>query len=278
MSQVLVNIGCGATWHSDWINLDLCPTDPQVTEWNASKGLPFGNELVDACYASHVLEHVTPHQARALLGECYRVLRYGGIVRLAVPDLEGIVREYLRTLERAEAGDRAAAAQHQWMTIELLDQLVRDRSGGEMERYLRTQAHNNSEYVIGRIGPGATTYLEPEGHSSTSSAPSRRGSISIISKIARTMRSLVPEMKGHLVNGDREALRIGRFRLSGECHQWMYDRVSLKQLLEETGFSDSRVCSAFESQISGFAMFGLDVVNGAVRKPDSLFMEAVKES
>lgn len=90
MSQVLVNIGCGATWHSDWINLDLCPTDPQVTEWNASKGLPFGNELVDACYASHVLEHVTPHQARALLGECYRVLRYGGIVRLAVPDLEGL--------------------------------------------------------------------------------------------------------------------------------------------------------------------------------------------
>jgi hypothetical protein len=57
----------------------------------------------------------------------------------------------------------------------------------------------------------------------------------------------------------------------------MYDRVSLKRLLEESGFTRIRVCSAFESRISGFASFGLDVINGAVRKPDSLFMEAVKE-
>ena len=276
MSQILVNIGCGATWHPDWTNLDLCPTDPQVQEWDASKGLPFGDGLVAACYASHVLEHVTPYQARALLGECYRVLRCEGIVRLAVPDLEGIAREYLHSLERAEAGDQNAMEQHRWMTLELLDQLVRDRSGGEMERYLRTQARNNADYVIGRIGPGARTYMESAPHSSSSSESHSRGGRPIMSRIVRRIRSAVSELGGCLVNGDREALRIGRFRRSGECHQWMYDRVSLKRLLEESGFTSIKVCSAYESRISGFAMFGLDVINGAVRKPDSLFMEATK--
>lgn len=278
MSQVLVNIGCGATWHHDWINLDLCPTSPQVQEWDASKGLPLGNDSADACYASHVLEHVTPDQARTLLGECYRVLRYGGIIRIVVPDLEGIAREYLRTLERAETGDRDATKQHQWMTIELLDQLVRDRSGGAMERYLRTEARNNTEYVVGRIGRGAMTYMEREHHSPPRPGPRAQGGRSVMSRVVRTMRSIVPELSGCVANEEREALRIGRFRLSGECHLWMYDRVSLKQLLKEIGFANITVCSAYESRISGFSVFGLDVVDGAVRKPDSLFMEAIKGS
>jgi hypothetical protein len=56
----------------------------------------------------------------------------------------------------------------------------------------------------------------------------------------------------------------------------MYDRVSLKRLLEECGFTHVRVCTAYESRIEGFASYGLDIVDGRVRKPDSLFMEAIK--
>jgi hypothetical protein len=56
----------------------------------------------------------------------------------------------------------------------------------------------------------------------------------------------------------------------------MYDQFSLKQLLEQCGFSDVRRCTAFESMMDRFDSYHLDVVNGEVRKPDSLFMEAVK--
>lgn len=35
------------------------------------------------------------------------------------------------------------------------------------------------------------------------------------------------------------------------------------------------VCSPDVSRIPGFAAYELDVVNGEVRKPDSLFMEGV---
>ncbi|MBS0156917.1 MAG: methyltransferase domain-containing protein [Nitrospira sp.] len=276
MSPVLVNIGCGSVWHPDWINLDVRPHSPSVQTWDVGNGLPFENGQVDVCYASHVLEHFTQEKAKRLLLECHRVLCPGGIIRLAVPDLEGIVREYLRVLARAEAGKPRATEEYEWITLELLDQLVRDTSGGEMERYLRTQARNNTKYVIGRIGVGAMIYMEPGRHSSLSSESSRCGGLSIMSRIVRTIRSLVPELKGYLINGDHEALRIGRFRLSGECHQWMYDRFSLGQLITQCGFSDAQVCHAHDSRIGQFASFGLEVTDGKVRKPDSLFMEAIK--
>jgi predicted SAM-dependent methyltransferase len=268
----LVNIGCGATWHPAWMNLDVRPLSPHVQSWDVSQGLPFGSEQVEACYASHVLEHFTREQARVLLLECMRVLRPGGIVRLAVPDLEAMTREYLRVLAQAEAGDEAAVEQYNWIMLELLDQLVRDRSGGEMEQYLRRKAVNNAEYVVARIGPEAMKYMGVEAESNGSNTSSL-GVKSMISKMARRIRSMGSHAGLH---GTQEALRIGHFRLSGECHRWMYDRFSLKQLLEQCGFSGIRTCSAFESGIAGFSSFGLDVVNGKVRKPDSLFMEAIK--
>jgi len=284
VQPVLVNIGCGATWHPSWTNLDVRPLDPCVRSWDVSHGLPFGNEEVDACYASHLLEHLAPDQAEALMAECLRVLRRGGVIRLAVPDLEGITREYLRVLGQAESGDQAAVEQYRWIMLELLDQLVRDSSGGEMEQYLRTHARVTADYVMARIGPEAMNYMDLEGTPNGSVGPReppRFGVRSMISAVARNIRSACFSMGWSvrsllMATGEQEALRVGQFRLSGECHRWMYDRFSLRQLLEQCGFSEVRTCSAFESRIDGFASFRLDVVQGRVRKPDSLFMEALK--
>jgi predicted SAM-dependent methyltransferase len=292
MHPSLVNIGCGATWHPAWTNLDVRPLSPQVRLWDASHGLPFESEQVDACYASHVLEHLTRDQARALLLEAFRVLRPGGIVRLAVPDLEAIVREYLDVVARANMGEPAAIQQYEWITLELLDQLVRDKSGGEMEHYLRSKALNNAEYVIERIGPEAASYMsvqrgtEYRSNTDRGSPPARLGHSvrAFITGTARAIRSTVGSADQVRMNlckilaGEQgaEAIREGLFRRSGECHRWMYDRFSLRQLLEQSGFCEVRTCSAFESRIAGFASYGLDVVEGKVRKPDSLFMEAAK--
>jgi hypothetical protein len=56
----------------------------------------------------------------------------------------------------------------------------------------------------------------------------------------------------------------------------MYDRFSLRRVLEQSGFRDPRRCAADQSRIPEFASYDLDTVGGRVRKPDSLFMEAVK--
>ena len=69
---------------------------------------------------------------------------------------------------------------------------------------------------------------------------------------------------------------IGKFRLGGEIHQWMYDKYSLAVLLKESGFSDPIVVDACTSKIDAWNSYELDSQNGIVFKPDSLFMEAVK--
>jgi hypothetical protein len=57
----------------------------------------------------------------------------------------------------------------------------------------------------------------------------------------------------------------------------MYDRISLKTLLENAGFHKVRVCTATESLIPDFKQYNLDTDEvGKIRKPDSLFMEAIK--
>jgi predicted SAM-dependent methyltransferase len=57
--------------------------------------LPFPDGSASAVYASHLLEHLYPEQGRQLIGEALRVLASGGILRIVVPDLGSIIREYL---------------------------------------------------------------------------------------------------------------------------------------------------------------------------------------
>jgi hypothetical protein len=57
----------------------------------------------------------------------------------------------------------------------------------------------------------------------------------------------------------------------------MYDRYSLRLLLENAGFKHASVCGADESHIPNFNSYLLDIeADGSVRKPDSLFMEGQK--
>jgi len=50
--------------------------------------LPFADRSVDAIYSSHTLQHLQLWEAESVLGECARVLKPGGILRLALSDVE----------------------------------------------------------------------------------------------------------------------------------------------------------------------------------------------
>lgn len=58
---------------------------------------PLGDadESVDEIRASHVLEHFSHRQTSSVLAEWARVLKPGGVMKIAVPDFELIAREYL---------------------------------------------------------------------------------------------------------------------------------------------------------------------------------------
>jgi SAM-dependent methyltransferase len=250
------------------------PVSPEVAQLDLRRPLPFDDESVDVCYASHVLEHLQRNEARKLLAECYRVTRKEGIIRLVVPDLESVARDYVRILGEVEGGSVAARHQYEWIVIELLDQLVRHDSGGDMRRYLTGPRVSDVQFVVSRIGLEAERLMgDGEGCEIMRKTHKRRHLANYLRRIREEMVVLVAIFLG---KDGALAVREGLFRRSGEVHLWMYDRYSLRELLETTGFKKVQCCQAAESYISGFQEYQLDTVKGRVRKPDSLFMEAIK--
>jgi SAM-dependent methyltransferase len=284
MKPILANLGCGARFHADWINLDLHSAHPGVIPCDLSRGVPLADDSCDGVFNSALLEHLRPADAASFIRECQRILKPGGILRIGVPDLENLARTYLQQLERAVAAQPGAHGDYSWMVLELLDQLVRDKSGGQMADFIRTAP--NPEYITSRIGD---EYTELVSALSLSGVPAwqrlrqlppavRRHKIlnllrAIPGKVRRFAAGLI------LSSADRAALQEGRFRRSGEIHQWMYDRYSLSVLLSSCGFHDIHVRLPGESAIPNWADFGLDRKrSGEPVKPDLLYLECAKQA
>lgn len=252
----MINLGCGNRHHPAWLNLDVAPQSSEVHQHDLREPLPFPEASCAVVYCSHVLEHFTRPAAPVFLRECHRVLQPGGIFRVVVPDLETIARLYVKYLDGALGGDAEAARRHEWMTLEMLDQLVREESGGEVLQYWRQNPMPAEAFVIERTG--------------------------------QEVRQVLAVLRQKTPAGDtpappptaatrRDPATVAKFRDGGEVHKWMYDRLSLGRLLAECGFADARVCRADESCIAEFNSYHLDTdENGETRKPDSLFMEAIK--
>lgn len=274
----LVNIGCGAVFHSAWINLDIKSTSPDVKIFDIRRGLPFSSSEIDACYSSHVLEHLTPSQAGKLLAECFRVLRPKGIIRIVVPDLESIVRSYLTALEQVRGAGDKAQPNYDWMMLEMFDQAVRSTNGGEMGHYLRDPNIENKEFVAARIGMEATQLWQEQWRTAMKGPLWERLKARNSSDLFKQLRLKLAKFFVHWIAGADARLSFseGQFRRSGEIHCWAYDNYSLGRLLARSKFVDIQVCRADESRIPDFNSYKLDVVDGRIRKPDSLFMEAKK--
>lgn len=70
---------------------------------------------------------------------------------------------------------------------------------------------------------------------------------------------------------------LGDARKRGDAHQWMYDEVSLAELMKFCGFTEVRVCRYDESNIPDWNEIGLDMdTSGGQYAPDSLYVEGCK--
>ena len=268
----MLNVGCGQRFHKDWVNVDLMPLDSSVQACDISQGLPFEDAQFDAVYHSHVLEHLEQDAGRALIGECLRVLKPGGVVRVVVPDLEQIASLYLQKHQQAW-DENGPASDYQWMKLELLDQLVRSRSGGEMGQFIVADLSADKTFAKQRLGHEISLCDRPF-------QPIKKSG-TLVAGLAIALNDFKNKMAHRCVRWllgrqAEVALQEGLFRQQGEIHRWMYDRFSLRELFEKSGFVDFKVKQADESQIDRFVDFQLDSYNGEVRKPDSIFVEATK--
>lgn len=277
----LLNLGCGATYHPEWVNLDLKASPPHVIGHDLKRGIPFPDASFEAVYTSHVLEHIPPSHVTGFLSEAVRVLRPGGVLRVVVPDLEAICRIYLEKLAGAAAGSSEDAEDYDWMMLELMDQTTRTVSGGLMAAYLRNPRLSNPEFVLERIGCIAGEIRDGGASGRASDLFDRLRKIPpflVVQLMVQLMRERLTGGLVRLLMGAEggAVFRESLFRGRGEIHQWMYDRFSLSRLLSAVGLEGARVCGASESAIPEFERYQLDRIGSQIRKPDSLFIEALK--
>lgn len=162
--RAMLNLGCGTRMHQAWNNLDFSPyaklaryprlmrfanraglvsalryqrfreMDPQIICWDLRRGIPFASETLDVVYHSHLLEHIDRDFAAGFLVECRRVLKPGGVIRIAIPDLQFYVRRYVDLTERLGAGDMRASSAHAGLLDDWFGQMVRTEASGTNEQ------------------------------------------------------------------------------------------------------------------------------------------------
>jgi len=91
-SPLLVHVGCGSIIFKGWVNVDLAP--PADLLWDLRRGLPFAAACADAVYSEHFIEHIDYEAGAKVVAEMHRILKPGGIVRMATPDLDHLVERY----------------------------------------------------------------------------------------------------------------------------------------------------------------------------------------
>lgn len=92
--MIKLNLGCWKRNYPGWINIDVL-NYPHIHFRRDVKDLSiFEDNSVDLVYASHVLEYFTFNEAREAITEWCRVLKPDGELRVAVPDLEGLIKVY----------------------------------------------------------------------------------------------------------------------------------------------------------------------------------------
>lgn len=256
--KAYLNIGCGAVFFSDWNNIDFFK-HKDVYCYDVRRGLPYPDAVFDVVYSSHTLEHFSHSEGRKLLAEMFRVLKSDGIIRIAVPDLEQICREYLARLDDCRNENNTNnRRRYQWAVLELYDQMVREKSGGRMLEVLGS-GDVDIEYIKKRNGDQFQYFYTPQKEAG--------GGFWVTKWLKDKLRSLKQNL-----------FRENDPRKHGELHRWMYDSYSLGELLRQIGFKDVIEQKFNISKIHTWDRHNLDKSEhwDGPRKPDSLFMEGVK--
>lgn len=86
-----LQIGAGPNILAGWLSTDVFPEVPRVAFLDATRKFPFEDGTFDYIFSEHMIEHIPWADGFSMLKECRRVLKPGGTVRIATPDLQVIM-------------------------------------------------------------------------------------------------------------------------------------------------------------------------------------------
>lgn len=89
-----LHLGAGPNLLDGWLNTDISPQNNRVIALDVNSPLPFEGDTFNYVFSEHMIEHLTLPQAVRLLAEIFRILKPGGVVRIATPDLLRLLALY----------------------------------------------------------------------------------------------------------------------------------------------------------------------------------------
>ena len=98
-----LHIGCGKNVLLGWLNMDALPLLPDVLYLDATRRFAFEEGAFDYVFSEHMIEHIPYHHGLKMLGECRRVLKPSGKIRISTPNLD-----FLVALQRSDRCELAA--------------------------------------------------------------------------------------------------------------------------------------------------------------------------
>jgi predicted SAM-dependent methyltransferase len=130
-----LHIGCGKHYLRGWLNADLSPASTHALALDAGAPFPFENEVFQYVYSEHMIEHLEYAESLFMLSECFRVLKRGGKIRIATPDLQ-----FLIDLCRSDKSD-LQVAYIKWATDEFLAGVSLYEDTLVINNFMRTWGH-----------------------------------------------------------------------------------------------------------------------------------------
>ena len=237
-----VNLACGDTFikSKNWLNFDYKKKD-NIKKINLLKRLPISDNFANVVYCSHFIEHIPENKVGPFLIECKRVLKNEGIIRLVMPDFRKMVEEYL--IQRNLANDKKAS----FMMTSIIDQFVRVVPGGKLkltfEEVEKNNNHELKDYIYKRTGYNFKNLT------------SKNQDLSKINFINDKIKSFLFKKYCVLISSFLpKEFKDQNFSLAdlGEKHAWIYDKDSIKNLLELAGFKNVIEVSESSSLVSNF--------------------------
>lgn len=193
MTSVKLNVGCGRTVADGWINVDKSPSvrlsalprlrslllkvgalnaaqaegfPPGVIHANAAKRLPAADSSIDFVYSSHMIEHLSRWEGLNFVREARRVLRPGGILRLATPDLKLMIDDYIAgtspfTNGTRTAGDAFCAEYRAFANPQVnpVQRLIHRFAGGDTHQWVYDQSS-----IAALLREGGFTNITPRAY------------------------------------------------------------------------------------------------------------------
>ena len=230
-----------------WLNIDVVKKQDNVYNYNPNFGLPFLDESFDIIYVRDILERISESRSKNFLIDCLRTLNPGGVIRIAIKDLEGLCKNYLNEAEKLKNSDSSDELRLNFAKIELLDNLTLEGKAGKIEKFVKENFDKEKQYIIDRIGKDSANNIK---NSNT--------------QIAYANETALPA-----INSD-EIISLNKY-----CN--LFDFYGLKKILKDVGFKEITKKAYNESFSEDYLNYNIDSDDeGKIKHPDEIFIEARK--